>query len=129
MKTVLGCIIILMKCVLCTAWSGIIHDAQVSDGGTQMIFINQVPHVQGGVNLGLSNHQRCKAVVKSDGKLYFVGGRNTTLTYGNVRVFDPVTNTTSILQNLNVARYGHGATVVNDTIFVCGGEKLFKLII
>src|SRR3569832_616526 len=74
------------------------------------------PHV----DFGLS-HFVGQAAVMLNGNGCFTGGGyegGSNL----VTIFNPSTNTSTSGAPLNVARQYHAATVVGDTIIVCGGE-------
>jgi hypothetical protein len=91
------------------------------NGGTFLIRPNQVPHVTS-VNVGLQNCYLGAAVTLPDGNAYFIGGdTGSGVATKTVTRFDPTTNTTTTVTPMNVARRGHAATVVNNTIIVCGG--------
>jgi N-acetylneuraminic acid mutarotase len=70
-------------------------------------------------NFGLPNLYGSVAVM-FNGLAYFIGGEIISF-FDKVTVFDPSTNTTSIGSTLKHARAYHKATIVNDTIIVCGG--------
>jgi hypothetical protein len=121
MNQQLGFIFVLLKCLLCNAWNGIIMDTLTANGGTFLIQPNQVTHVTS-VNFGLPNYWQGCAVTLPDGNVYFIGGSNSSgVATTTVTRFDPTTNTTTTATSMNVARLDHAATVVNNTIIVCGG--------
>jgi N-acetylneuraminic acid mutarotase len=70
------------------------------------------------MNFGLSPHFEGKAAAILNGNAYFIGGYPTT---NAVTIFNPTTNRSTSGSPLNIARYAHAATVVDDTIIVCGG--------
>jgi hypothetical protein len=110
-------ILLLLKCLLCNAWDGIIMDTY---SGTFLIRPNEVSHVTS-VNYGLPHYYHGAAVVLPDGNAYFVGGENSSnAVQTRVTRFDPTTNTSTTVTSMNVARGEHAATVVNNTIIVCG---------
>jgi hypothetical protein len=115
-------ILLVMKVFLCNAWNGIIMDALTSYGGTFLIQPNQVPQVTS-VNYGLPNYYIGCAVTLPDGNAYFLGGSSSVANVPTTRVtrFNPTTNTTTTATSMNVARRDHAATVVDNTIIVCGG--------
>jgi N-acetylneuraminic acid mutarotase len=119
MNQQLGFIFVLLKCLLCNAGNGIIMDTTT---GTFLIRPNEVPHVMS-VNFGLPNYFRGAAVTLPDGNAYFLGGSSNSSLVPTTRVtrFDPSTNTSTAAAPMNVACMGHAATVVNNTIIVCGG--------
>jgi N-acetylneuraminic acid mutarotase len=108
------------------AWSGILMDG--SEGNTQLYVPGNPPINTPNVNFGLS-HRLGQAAVMLNGRAYFTGGAsfiggqfaNGAITNA-VTIFNPSTNTSTIGAPLNVARWGHAATVVGDTIIVCGGS-------
>jgi hypothetical protein len=123
MNQQLGFIFVFLKCLLCNAWNGIILDTTTALGGTFLIRPNQVPHVTS-VNVGLPNNRLGVAVTLLDGNAYFVGGCNISSTPSSrVTRFDPSTNTSTTAAPMNSARREHAATVVNNTIIVCGGTN------
>jgi hypothetical protein len=118
MNQQLGFIFILLKCLLCNAWNGIIVDTKT---GTFLIQPNQVPHVTN-VSFGLPNYKLGAAVTLPDGNAYFIGGCNSSnVATTRVTRFSPSTNTSTPAAPMNIARCNHAATVVNNTIIVCGG--------
>jgi len=117
------CIVIILQFVLCRAWNGIVSDNDVSQGSTQLILPNGVPHTVGNVNFGLPHYTCAVAVRHPDGNAYFMGGVTVSNTYINaVTKLNPNTNTSSAAASLNISRSDHAATVVGNTIIVCGGE-------
>jgi hypothetical protein len=116
-------ILLLLKVFLCNAWNGIIINTIAELGGTFLIQPNQVPHVTS-VNFDLPNYWQGCAVTLPDGNVYFVGGSDgsgdaTTI----VTRFSPSTNTSTAAAPMNSARHFHAATVVDNTIIVCGGSN------
>jgi hypothetical protein len=120
MNQQLGFIFVLLKCLLCNAENGIIMDTV---SGTFLIRPNQVPHVTS-VNYGLPHLRLGVAFTLPDGNVYFVGGVDAG-GYGTTTVtrFNPSTNTSTAVAPLNVVRRYHAATVVGNTIIVCGGRN------
>ena len=116
------CIVIILQWVLCRAWNGIVIDNSDSAGSTQLILPNDVPHTVGNVNFGLPHYSNAVAVRHPDGNAYFMGGYTGSAWSNAVTKFNPDTNTSSAAASMNTARYSHAATVVNNTIIVCGGE-------
>ena len=118
------CIVIILRWVLCRAWNGIVRDSDATGGNTQLILPNNVPHTVGNVNFGLPHNLGAIAVRHPDGNAYFLGGFNTHVDAYSAAVtkFNPATNTSSAAASMNTPRNGHGATVVGNTIIVCGGE-------
>ena len=114
------CIVIILRWVLCRAWHGIAIDN--SAGNTQLILPNDVPHTVGNVNFGLPHYQYAVAVRHPDGNAYFTGGYTGSAYTNAVTILNPDTNTSSAAASMNTPRYSHGATVVGNTIIVCGGE-------
>ena len=116
------CIVIILQWVLCRAWNGIVIDSY-SGATTHLILPNDVPHTVGNVNYGLFHYNGAIAVRHPDGNAYFTGGAATGSVYMTaVTKFNPDTNTSSAAASMNIPRYGHAATVVGNTIIVCGGE-------
>jgi hypothetical protein len=99
------------------AWSGILMDGDGS-GQTQLYVPGNPPINTPNVNFGLP-HRWAQAVVMLNGKAYFTGGAFGT---NAVTIFDPTTNKSTSGMPMNVGRWRHGATVVGDTIIVCGGN-------
>jgi N-acetylneuraminic acid mutarotase len=101
------------------AWSGIVMDGY--HGNTQLYVPGNPPINTSDINFGLS-HIYGQAAVMLNGRAYFIGGTfvNDPITNA-VTIFNPLTNTSTTGAPLNVARYVHAATVVGDTIIVCGG--------
>ena len=119
------CIVIILRWVLCRAsWNGIVIDNNVAGGNTQLILPNDVPHTVGNVNLGLPHYTWAFAVRHPDGNAYFTGGVNASTGYyiNGVTKLNPDTNTSSAAASMNTPRGYHAATVVGNTIIVCGGE-------
>ena len=115
------CIVIILRWVLCRAWNGIVIDNQAGLGNTQLILPNDVPHTVGNVNFGLPHYKYAVAVRHPDGNAYFTGGFNGSYIEA-VTKLNPDTNTSSSAASMNTPRCQHGATVVGNTIIVCGGE-------
>ncbi len=118
------CIVIILQWVLCraTSWNGIVIDSDSADGNTQLLFLNTVPHTVGNVSFGLPHYQWAIAVLHPDGNAYFTGGWTGGVYFTTVKRFNPNTNTSSAAASLNTKRSNHGATIINNTIIVCGGE-------
>jgi hypothetical protein len=118
MNQQLGFIFVLLKCLLCNAGNGIIMDTAT---GTFLICPNEVPHVTS-VNYGLPHLRLGVAFTLPDGNAYFVGGADAGM-YATTIVtrFNSSTNTSTAAAQMNVARRSHAATIVNNTIIVCGG--------
>ena len=57
-----------------------------------------------------------------DGKLYVVGGRDSSQAPTALEVYNPQTNSWTRLANMPTGRGGHTAGVVNGELFVFGGE-------
>ena len=103
----------------CDAWSGIVLDGSIAK--TQLYIPGNLPSNTPNVNFGLL-HQDGQAAVMFNGNAYFTGGGYPNPT-STVTIFKPSTNTSTVGAPLNVARYGAAATVVGDTIIVCGGSN------
>jgi hypothetical protein len=102
----------------CDAWSGILMNGR---DNTQLYVPGNPPINTPNVNFGLS-HLPAQAAVMLNGNGYFTGGAFANgIKVNVVTIFNPSTNTSIIGTSLNVARSGHAATVVGDTIIVCGG--------
>jgi hypothetical protein len=111
-------ILLLLKAFLCNAWNGIIMDTY---SGTFLIRPNEVPHVTS-VNYGLPHYYQGAAVTLPDGNAYFLGGKyGSNVQTTTVTRFNPFTNTSTAVAPMNSARDYHAATVVGNTIIVCGG--------
>ena len=117
------CIVIILRWVLCRAsWNGIVTDNDAAKGNTQLILPNDVPHTVGNVNFGLPHYSSAVAVRHPDGNAYFMGGLSGSTYINAVKKLNPDTNTSSAAASMNTPRGSHGATVVGNTIIVCGGE-------
>jgi hypothetical protein len=111
-------LLIVFQIYSCDAWSGIVMDGDY--GKTQLYVPGNPPINTPNVNFGLS-HRVWQAAVMLYGKAYFIGGGIPTT--NAVTIFNPSTNISAMGAPLNVARGSHAATVVGDTIIVCGGEN------
>ena len=118
------CIVIILRWMLCRAslWNGIVTDNEAVGGNTQLILPNGVTHTVGNVNFGLPHYTAAVAVRHPDGNAYFTGGWTGSAFSGAVTKLNPDTNTSSAAASMNTGRSSHAATVVNNTIIVCGGE-------
>ena len=117
-----SCIVIILQWVLCRAsWNGIVSD-NVAPGNTQLILPNEVPHTVGNVSFGLPHYQEAVAVRHPDGNAYFMGGHTGGAYSAEVTKLNLDTNTSSAAASMNTERIHHAATVVGNTIIVCGGE-------
>src|SRR5690349_5748968 len=125
------CIVIIMQWVLCRAsWNGIVIENDATNGNTQLILPNAVPHTVGSVNFGLPHYQGAVAVRHPDGNAYFTGGYLGGISVtAAVTKLNPNTNTSITVASLITGRRLHGATVVGSTIIVCGGEIYFNIAI
>src|SRR5688572_12560557 len=94
------------------AWSGIIIDGHWGGGNTQLYLPGNPPVNIPNINFGLS-HLLGGVAVMLNGNAYFTGT--------DVKIFNPKTNTSTPGTPCNVGREYHAATVVGDTIIVCGG--------
>ena len=120
------CIVIILRWVLCRAsWNGIVSDNDAAGGNTQLILPNDVPHTVGNVNFGLPHYQYAAAVQYPDGNAYFMAGYTGSVYTTAVTRLNPLTNTSSLAAPMNTPRARHAATVVGNTIIVCGGEIYF----
>ncbi len=63
------------------------------------------------------------AAVVFDGKIYLIGGRTSKEIIKDVEVFDPVQNKWDDVQKIHEAREGHVAFILNDHIYVIGGQE------
>jgi hypothetical protein len=102
------------------AWSGIVIDAG-GPGSTQLYVPDNRSTNTPNVDFGLS-HFYAQAAVVLNARAYFTGGTNHSQTNA-VTIFNPSTNRSTAGVPMNIARYVHAATVVNDTILVCGGHN------
>jgi hypothetical protein len=111
-----------------STWNGILLDSTI--GYTQLVFPNQEPHVVSiNETFELPNLMYASAVARPDGNVYFMGGMNIDGTFSQqVTRFNPYTNTTTNASSMNTERAFFGATVVGNTIIVCGGEIIFALV-
>ena len=118
------CIVIILRWVLCCeSWNGIVTDNDALGGNTQLILPNAVPHTVGNVNFGLPHYKQAVAVRHPDRNAYFTGGLTAgSVVSAAVTKLNPDTNTSSAAASMNTPRYAHAATVVGNTIIVCGGE-------
>jgi N-acetylneuraminic acid mutarotase len=74
------------------------------------------------VNFGLPNYYSGCAVTLPDDNVYFLGGTNSSnVATTRVTRFNPSTNTSTVAAPMSIPRRLHAATVVNNTIIVCGG--------
>jgi hypothetical protein len=119
MKQSVYCIVLTLGCVACNVWNGIILDSDV--GNTELIFPNSVPNVLGNVNIALPHVSNGLAVSHPDGNIYFLGGYNSTFFFTHVIRFNPVTNTTTLAAPMTYGRSLSAATILGNTIIVCGG--------
>jgi hypothetical protein len=103
------------------SWSGIIIDGGAYNTNTQLYVAGNPPISMSSINFGLP-HLDGQAVVMLNGSAYFTGGAHPIT--NNMTIFNPSTNTSTSGAPLNIERYRHAATVVNDTIIVCGGVNL-----
>jgi N-acetylneuraminic acid mutarotase len=118
-------LLIVSQIYSCDAWSGIVMDGGFYNDDTQLYVPGKPPINIPNVNFGLS-HLPCQAAVMLNGNGYFTGGRYINGPYTNaMTIFNPSTNTSTTGAPLNVARWGHAATVVGDTIIACGGYGEF----
>jgi hypothetical protein len=107
-------LLIVVQIYSCDAWSGILMNGR--SGKTQLYVPGNPPINIPNVNYGLS-HFRGQAAVMLNGSAYFIGGEYTNA----VTILNPSTSTNTTGTPLNIARRHHAATVVGDTIIVCGG--------
>jgi hypothetical protein len=112
-------LLIVSQMCSCDAWSGIVMN-ELGSRHTQLYVPGNPPINIPNVNFGLS-HLRGQAVVMLNGNAYFTGGTFGDYSTNAVTIFNLSTNTSTTGALLNVARWAHAATVVGDTIIVCGG--------
>jgi hypothetical protein len=114
-------ILLLQNVFLCNAWDGIIMTTLT---GTFLIQPNQVAHVTS-VNYGLPNYVMGATVTLPDGNVYFLGGSSSGLSVPTTTVtrINSSTNTSTTATSMNNVRRLHAATIVNNTIIVCGGNN------
>ena len=74
------------------------------------------------VNFGLPHYTEAVAVRHPDGNAYFMGGLTGSTYINAVKKLNPDTNTSSAAASMNTPRRNYAATVVDNTIAVCGGE-------
>jgi hypothetical protein len=103
------------------AWSGIVMDGS-GRGNTQLYVPGNPPINTPNVNFGFSHLQGQAAVMLSEYE-YFIGGVVNSTATNAMTIFNPSTNTSTTGAPLNIARWGHAATVVGNTIIVCGGRN------
>jgi hypothetical protein len=113
-------IVLALVFVACNAWNGILLDNAA--GNTQLVLPNSMPHTLSGVNFGLPHLDRAVAVTHPTGSLYFTGGLDGSSASTQVTRFDPMTNTSTPATSMSTGHRDHGATVVGNTIIVCGGK-------
>jgi hypothetical protein len=102
------------------AWSGILIDGE-GPGKTQLYIPGDPPVNMANMNFGLPHHF-IQVAVMLNGYAYFIGGYNTEFNATNtVTIFDPSTNTSALGVPMNSNRSNHAATVINNTVIVCGG--------
>jgi hypothetical protein len=99
------------------SWSGIVLDWPYGRN-TQLYVPGNPPINIPNVDFGLS-HLYGQAAVILNGSAYFIGGNDPSTNL--VTIFNPSTNTSTTGASLNTARNHAAATVVGDTIIVCGG--------
>ena len=63
------------------------------------------------------------AAIVFQGKIYLIGGRSSEDVVDDVEVFDPVQNKWQDVQNIHKEREGHVAVILNDHIYVIGGQE------
>jgi hypothetical protein len=106
-----------------SAWSGILMDGVL--GNTQLYVSGNPPINTTNVNFGLPHFQGQAAVILN-GNAYFIGGLINGTAANLVTIFNPSTNTSTTGAPLNDARVYHAATVVGNTIIVCGGMMYYS---
>jgi hypothetical protein len=111
-------LLIVFQIYNCDAWSGIVLDG-AGFGNTQLYVPGNPPINTPNVNFGLP-HLYGQAAVMFRGNVYFTGGLGPT---NLVTIFNLSTNTSTNGAPLIAARCLHTATVVGDTIIVCGGKN------
>lgn len=63
------------------------------------------------------------AAVAFNGKIYLIGGRSAEEILEEVEVYDPVQNKWEGVQNIHEAREGHVAFILNNHIYIIGGQE------
>jgi N-acetylneuraminic acid mutarotase len=105
----------------CTAWSGILNDGRYS--GAQYYFPTTLPHSMGNVPLNLP-HCDMGAAVMMNGKAYFIGGQWCNGQGENrMIVFDPTSNTTTMMNAQTPQADFLAATAVSGTILLCSQDE------
>jgi N-acetylneuraminic acid mutarotase len=89
--------------------------------GTQLYRPDSTPISNANVSFNLPHISNSAAVVLN-GSAYIIGGYDakTFSPVATMTVFDPTTNTSYSGASLNIPRQNHSATVVDDSIIVCG---------
>ncbi len=112
-------LLILLSTHRIDAWSGILLDGL--RGNTQLFVPRHPPVSYSNINFGLS-HLDGQAAVMLNGNAYFTAGYSGAYTNA-VTIFNPSTNSSTHGTSMNNVRAFHAATVVGDTIIVCGGNN------
>ena len=63
------------------------------------------------------------AAVVFNGKIFLIGGRSSKEILEDVEVFDPVQNSWKHVQNIHEGREGHVAFIMNERIYIIGGQE------
>jgi len=99
-------------------------DEIIMDGlnGTQLFQANGKQFTVSNENYGLP--QKFASVgVFLNGQAYFIGGKKDGNYSAEVHMFNPETTKTTPAPSMANERASHAATVLNDTILVCGGQS------
>jgi hypothetical protein len=59
-----------------------------------------------------------------NGKIYFPGGRNSSITYNILECYNPMLDSWETLSSMSVPRYGAACAVLNNKMYVIGGQDL-----
>ncbi|XP_054158233.1 kelch-like protein diablo [Oppia nitens] len=64
------------------------------------------------------------SLISYDSKLYAIGGQNNIIgNLNTVETYDLQTNQWKTIAPMNIIRHYHDATIIQNTIYVCGGEN------
>jgi N-acetylneuraminic acid mutarotase len=60
-----------------------------------------------------------------NGKIYSAGGYDNTGSLSSVEIYDPLTNTTALKNNLSSAMYGNKLSIINEQMYLINGSSLY----